>query len=169
MRFLTAVALVMLWVPVDGVAQSTTARRVPEIDEVITRPDGNKYRFKGVTTDGQWRLLPLGLVNEVIEGRDCGGSSRVTCAYRIGNDLDFEIVNVGDPNVFINVWAADGKDGDFFMGTTPDAFGRLDAYPCIVIKPGSSNPTYKMIIDIAYVSPRTGDVYEREFDCKTDG
>ena len=132
MRFVSAVALaaVMLWVPVDGVAQ---------------------------------------LVNEVIEGRDCGGSSRVTCAYKIGNDLDFEIVNVGDPNVFINVWAADGKDGDFFMGTTPDALGRLDAYPCIVIKPGASNPTYRMIIDIAYVSPRTGYVYDTEFDCKTDG
>jgi hypothetical protein len=160
---LLALALIAV-VPVDGVAQG-----LPEIGEIVTYGDGKKYRFQSVNADGTWRLRPLGLVNEVIEGRDCGGSSRVTCAYRIGNDLDFEIVNVGDPNVFINVWAADGKDGDFFMGTTPDAFGRLDAYPCIVIKPGSSNPTYKMIIDIAYVSPRTGDVYDSEVDCKTDG
>jgi hypothetical protein len=148
---LLALALIAAAI-VDGAAQLTTAQELPEIGEIVTYGAGTKYRFRGVADDGKWTLRPLRLVNEVIEGRGCGGSSRrVTCTYRIGNDLEFEIVNVGDPKAFINVWAADGKDGDFFMGTTPlhdpgDELG--DEYPCIVIKPGTSNPTYRMIIDI---------------------
>jgi len=56
MRFLTAVALaaVMLWVPVDGVAQLTTAQELPEIGEIVTYPDGTKYRFSGCYR--QWSM-----------------------------------------------------------------------------------------------------------------
>ena len=84
MKFVSAVALaaVMLWVPVDGVAQLTTAQELPEIGEIVTYPDGTKYRFRGVTDNGLWRLSPLDLVNEIIGGRECVRSSRVTCTYR---------------------------------------------------------------------------------------
>ncbi len=117
----------------------------------------------------------LDLVNEVYAGRNCRRSAlmeSLSCQYRVGEDLDFEIANVGDPEAFLNVWSATMTDGDFFIGTTPlhDPGDELiDYYPCIVIKPGTSNPTYMMIVHHVYVSPRTGDVYESQFDCKTDG
>ena len=185
-------ALALAVIPVGVDAQDTLPDQQQfQPGQILTTRDGRRVEFVRYDEEGGAVVRPVGsgdaadgarrdltvsdLVNEVYAGRNCRRSAlmeSLSCQYRVGEDLEFEIANVGDPKAFINVWSAVMRDGDFFIGTTPlhDPGDELiDYYPCIVIKPGNSNPTYRMIIHHVYVSPRTGDVYEREVDCKTDG
>ena len=76
----------------------------------------------GLGLGGLEAQTTLDLVNEIYAARDCRRSAlmgSLSCQYTVGEDLEFEIANVGDPEAFLNVWSATMTDGDFFIGTTP--------------------------------------------------
>ena len=112
------------------------------------------------------------LASEVLAGRTCNESSdRITCTYTVGNDLNFEIVDLGTSYAFINVWKSNGLDGDFFIGTSPLTSIpelRQGMHECLKIKPGTESE-YMMIVHEVYVSHFTGSVYTDLITCQQDG
>ena len=112
------------------------------------------------------------LVRDVYEGKSCPDTpieDGRDCQFRVGEDLHFEIADIGIPEAFINVIKSD-QNGDFYLSTTPiDQEDWRSTKPCIIVKTGAGNPRYRMIIHWAYVSPRTGDVYENQSWCQRDG
>jgi hypothetical protein len=154
MRFLAAVALVMLWVPVDGVAQDTIHQLI-DADE----------------------KMRLELVNEVYQGRDCervslsGVRNILTCTYRVGRDLEFVIENIGTRSPVVRVHKAN-REGDFtltmgFSAPNPNSalFGRSH---CILVATGANHPTYPEFYSV-YVSQWTGEIYSDMGECRDDG
>jgi len=106
----------------------------------------------------------LALVNEVYAGRDCQRQESINqldCTYTVGEDLAFIIAGVGQRDASITVWRTVGYEGDFYA-----SFGLL--HGCVIVKPGSGNPAAQRAFQMAFVSPRTGEVYA-DWETCSDG
>jgi hypothetical protein len=94
------------------------------------------------------------LLKTVLESRTCtvnSFNSRV-CRFRIGNDLDFEITAIGEPDVSVTVLkASDFDNADYYL-----KFGGV--HGCIII--GGPEP-----LDYVFIHPRTAEVYEVYPNC----
>jgi len=93
--------------------------------------------------------------NEVYRGRECQRQESINqldCTYTVGEDLEFDIAGVGQRDASITVLRTVGYEGDFYA-----SFGLL--HGCVIVKPGSGNPAAQRAFQMAFVSPRTGEVY----------
>ena len=93
------------------------------------------------------------LLKTVLESRTCtvnSFNSRV-CRFRIGNDLDFEITAIGEPDVAVTIFKATGfDDADYYM-----KFGGV--HGCIIITGG--------FLELVFIHPRTAEVYDDYPNC----
>jgi hypothetical protein len=93
------------------------------------------------------------LLKTVLESRNCTVNdydSRI-CRFRIGNDLDFEITAIGEPDVAVTIFKANDFDhADYYM-----KFGGV--HGCIIIKKG--------LFEIVFIHPRTAEIYEDYPNC----
>lgn len=119
---------------------------------------------------------PRSTFEAVTAGQLCFTGERgiTNCTYRVGRDLIFAVVGIGDilpgfkdPNTFIDVLKAESS-GDFEI-----SFGLV--HGCIIVKP---NDIAGVVLrqeyqdfGFALVSPRNGRVYHDYDwrDCKADG
>lgn len=87
----------------------------------------------------------------VVAGMSCKQNSAASleCDYRVGRSLHFNIAGVGDKDAGIT-FLASSFEGDYFA-----TVGVL--HGCVIVKPGKArdNP-----LDVAFVSPRNGKVYQ---------
>ena len=78
------------------------------------------------------------------------------CDYHVGRSLHFGIAGVGRQDASIYFYAS-SFEGDFFA-----VFGV--SHGCVVVRPGRS-ATPERITDLAFVSPRNGQVYRNWQEC----
>ena len=107
------------------------------------------------------------VVNAVVAGMTCKqtnqalASPRLDCDYRVGNDLHFQILGVGQPDATVKVLRADSK-GDYYLSV-----GGL--HTCVVVEEGDK--TYgprtapARFPQFAFVSPKNGKVYSDWSTC----
>jgi hypothetical protein len=99
------------------------------------------------------------VVKAVVAGKHCyigtnvpSGTPRVDCEFRAGKSLHFVIVAVGQADVVVTVFKAD-MDGDYYL-----SLGGL--HKCVTINPGVKSMGLNMGFAHAFVSPRTGKVFD---------
>ncbi len=94
----------------------------------------------------------------VVAGMSCKQSSagHLECDYRVGRSLHFTIAGVGDGDAGI-AFMESSFGGDFYASV-----GLL--HGCVIVWPGkaSKNPNP---LDVAFVSPRDGKVYQDWVTC----
>jgi hypothetical protein len=117
----------------------------------------------------------LALVNEVYQGRDCEREDRsrtfnvLTCTYRVGQDLEFAIEQVGTRNPILRVHKANSQ-GDFWLSIgfdeQPNPNPNLDGLlgRCLRIMAGANNSRYGELFSVS-LSPFSGEVYTGNRDC----
>lgn len=99
----------------------------------------------------------LSTYDQVAKGKACNNgkveAGQWDCDYRVGKSLRFSIAGVGtrDPAI---VFAKSDIEGDYY-----GAFGV--AHGCVIVWPGGvTNEAHpEGMMDIAFVSPRNGNVY----------
>jgi hypothetical protein len=92
-------------------------------------------------------------------GKTCSESqsgNSVDCDFKVGNDLHFSIVGLGQPDVKV-VFFNSSIEGDYFA-----SFSLLEG--CVVVKHGkkglsSPQELRKVMNDVAHISPKDGNVY----------
>jgi hypothetical protein len=105
-------------------------------------------------------LMPLHLafavpgpstVEAVTRGMTCTQNpvGSMECEYRVGRSLHFAVVGVGDSDGAITFYSV-SMAGDYYASVTV-------VHPCVIVKPGEANKA--PLLDLAFVSPRTGKVY----------
>lgn len=94
----------------------------------------------------------------VVGGMNCHQnlSRDMECNYRVGRSLHFGIVSVGQKDASIYFYSA-AMDGDYFA-----VFGL--SHGCVVVKPGLAMPQDQRV-ELAFVSPRNGRVYQTWQTC----
>jgi hypothetical protein len=111
-----------------------------------------------------WAQDSSALVRTVVAGKHCyigtnfpSGTPRVDCEFRVGKSLHFVIVAVGQADVVVKVFKAD-FDGDYYL-----SLGGL--HKCVTINPGEKSVGLNMGFAHAFVSPRTGKVFDDWHAC----
>jgi hypothetical protein len=138
MRFLTAVALVMLWVPVDGVAQGFE----PESRALVTKLyEGRSCRRGSVAYDLQLERLGANAPPAFLEG-----ARKLNCKFVLP-DLDFEILDAG-PGGWFKLNSA--EPGDHYSGL------GLSYNP---VTPGCVRIMDRDTFGQAFVSLRSGEIF----------
>jgi hypothetical protein len=98
----------------------------------------------------------------VLAGKKCEEdvTQHLECDYRIGKDLWIAVAGIGEATGGATFFKSD-FDGDYYA-----SFGLMHA--CVIVHPGkklfSSSPD--SIFDLAFISPRTGKVFESWAECK---
>jgi len=91
---------------------------------------------------------------KTIAGKSC--DQRIDCTYKIGKDLEIEILVIGSPWSAIT-FSKSSINGDYYA-----QFGMQ--HFCVIIKPRN----WELDSNIAFISPRTGKVYKDWVKCKAD-
>ena len=126
---------------------------------------GRTLRLAGVVLFFGDRSLPvIGQPNEstfdvVTRGKSCttnkADRGQLECTYRVGKNLRFSIAGVGTTDAGI-VFEKSDIDGDFY-----GVYGLQ--HGCVAVWPGSASITRRdrprKAIDLAFVSPKNGNVY----------
>lgn len=101
----------------------------------------------------------------VIKGMTCKsqrGTGQLDCEYKVGHDLNFILVGIGEPDAAFTVFKAD-FDGDYYV-TFP--IEKSSTHHCAIVKPGKkSSATVKRALDMAFVSPVSGHVFKTWREC----
>jgi hypothetical protein len=98
----------------------------------------------------------------VLLGKKC--DSEITraqnfyCAYAIGDGFLIHISDIGKPGSTILFTNSNNK-GDFFA-----AFQMRTG--CVVVSPGQANESLRNKLGYAWISPKTGKVYDDARECK---
>jgi len=96
--------------------------------------------------------------DRVVKGKSCSEqpNQQMNCDYKIGNEFWVSIAAVGGRETGINFMKSDfnGK----FYGTVGVAHG------CVIVRTGTSNAAQNPL-DLAFVSPRNGKVYQDWLSC----
>jgi len=102
---------------------------------------------------------PGNVYEAVLAGKKCqeGTSQNLSCRYKVGQSLDFEIGPFGDPYNTITFYRSDYNGGYYAK------FGML--HGCVVITPGVNEKRW--LSDFAFVSPKNGKVYRDWVKCQT--
>ena len=142
---------------------------------IASAPDALEAQLAERAEESEARAK-LALVNEVYQGRDCelaersaGGINWVTCTYRVGQDLEFAIEQVGTRSPILRVHKANSQ-GDFWLSygfdeqpnPNPNLDGRMGR--CIWIMAGANNSRYGELFSVS-LSPFSGEVYTGNRDC----
>jgi hypothetical protein len=92
-----------------------------------------------------------------VSGMKCSQNSMgsLECTYNIGEDLEVNIVGVGDPDAGITIYKSKGIKGDYYP-----TFGLQ--HGCLIIKPGEKSGR---IFDYAFISPEDGKIYKTWQEC----
>jgi hypothetical protein len=85
------------------------------------------------------------------------GERQRECHYAIGRSLRFSVVGVGEPDAAVNVLKSDA-DSDFYL-----SFGIQ--HGCAIVWPTGKAPE-RFQLHLAFVSPRTGRVYDTWQQCR---
>ena len=95
----------------------------------------------------------------VVSGMKCRQNSMgsLECDYRVGRTLHVNIAGVGDKDASI-IFMASSFKGDFYASV-----GVL--HGCVIVKPGETNKD-QGILDVAFISPRSGKVYNDWESCQ---
>lgn len=101
-------------------------------------------------------LLPItawsdGTYDATVAGRNCRDfHQQLSCEYRVGKSLHFEIAGIGDPDTAVTFYKVDW-DGDYYA-----TWGLL--HGCVIVKAGAKarDPSP---VNTAFVSPLNGKVY----------
>ena len=90
--------------------------------------------------------------DQVVSGTKCfkNGVGDLECDYRVGQSLHFGVAGVGKPDASIYFYSA-SFEGDFFA-----VFGL--SHGCVIVRPGRGASEVRQL-DLAFVSPRNGQVY----------
>ncbi len=93
----------------------------------------------------------------VVNGMSCSqiSTGSLECNYKIGKDLVINIAGIGDNDAGVTIFKSNGLDGDYYP-----TFGIL--HGCIIVKPGKKAGR---IFDYAFISPKTGKVYNTWQEC----
>lgn len=94
----------------------------------------------------------------VVSGMNCHQnlSDDLECNYRVGRSLHFGIAGVGEKDASIYFYEA-AMNGDYSA-----LFGL--SHGCVVVKPGLALPENQRL-DLAFVSPKNGRVYQTWETC----
>lgn len=89
----------------------------------------------------------------VLKSKKCeiGRNQQTTCEFRLGNSLHFAIAGVGQSDASI-VFMKSDFEGDYYA-----SFAL--SHQCVIVFP-------KGVLDLAFVSPRTGKVYRTWPECR---
>ena len=110
-------------------------------------------------------LLPIAALadntayEDTLSGKQCKESEnfqQISCNYKIGKDLEFSIDGIGMLDTGIT-FAHSNFNGDYYA-----TFGIR--HGCIIVKHGAQSRS--MLTDFAFVSPKTGKVYQTWEACK---
>lgn len=97
----------------------------------------------------------------VVAGKQCSESrGEISCQYRVGLSLYFEIVAIGVRDAGVTFYKVD-VDGDFYA-----TFGLL--HGCVIVKPGRKLQR-SGVLSLAFVSPANGKVYQTWEECQRRG
>ena len=110
---------------------------------------------------------PRSTIDVVVAGMTCRQSAitagSMNCEYSVGSGLKFSIAGVGQEDAGITVERSTGYDSDYYL-----SFGIL--HGCVIIKPGrlttDAARAAGVLPEMAFVSPRTGKVYESWQECQ---
>jgi hypothetical protein len=93
-----------------------------------------------------------------VSGKSCAEQTnqQTDCEYRVGRNLYFTITGVGQSYVGVTFLKVD-FDGDYFA-----SLGLL--HGCVIVKPGRALPK---VLDMAFVSPKNGNVYKTWQECQS--
>lgn len=99
--------------------------------------------------------------DEVLSGMRCfeNAVGDSECDYQVGDSLHFGVAGVGTPDGSIYFYSA-SFEGDYFAVVGIE-------HGCIVVRPGLSADLDRRI-DLAFVSPRTGNVHRSVDSCAAD-
>lgn len=99
-----------------------------------------------------------GVYEETLAEKSCKEdiTQEISCTYKIGKDLEIEINGIGSPYTGVSFLKSNSQ-GDYY-----GAFGMQ--HLCVTIKSGM----YPIEGGVAFISPRTGKVYEDWVKCKRD-
>lgn len=92
-------------------------------------------------------------------------SQKIECDYKIGKDLHITIAGIGDPDAGITFMKS-SFDGDFY-----GSFGLM--HGCVIIQRGETERVKGKIggpgsfLDLAFISPKNGKVYQTWEECRT--
>ena len=97
-----------------------------------------------------------------LAGKQCSQSlnQHIECAYTIGNDLKFVIGPIGDDHNSVT-FLRSSFSGDYYA-----SFGML--HGCVIVKAGRKTieANKRALGQYAFISPRTGKVYNDWVECK---
>lgn len=110
---------------------------------------------------------PMSTVDVVVAGMSCRQSAMtagaMNCEYVVGKGLKFSIAGVGQEDAGVTVEHAAGYDSDYYL-----TFGLL--HGCVIVKPGrlATDASFgeRVLPRMAFVSPRSGKVYESWQQCQ---
>lgn len=118
------------------------------------------------STEGKWAGAETpSTYDMVLAGMKCQQpeqSQSMNCSYRVGDDLEFDIPGVGDPDAAVTIMRAK-FEGDFYVSV-----GVGGTHHCAIVKPGKRRPAMREGVgwDLAFVSPRNGKVYKTWPECR---
>jgi hypothetical protein len=98
--------------------------------------------------------------DDTLAGKKCKErdyNQSIDCQYRVGEDLEFSIDDIGMSDTGITFIRSKGFEGDYYA-----TFGLM--HGCIIVKHGSHSIFF--CSDFAFVSPKNGRVYKTWEDCK---
>lgn len=92
----------------------------------------------------------------LVKGKSCKeSSSQITdCDYKIGNSFWLKIIGVGENDVGVAFMKSD-YDGAYYA-----KIGKM--HGCVIVQP---NFKYGDVLDVAFVSPKTGKIYKTVEGC----
>jgi hypothetical protein len=91
---------------------------------------------------------------KILKGKVCTenpSTQQIDCEYKINTEFWLSIAGIGLPDTAVTFMKAD------FNGKYYGTFGLL--HGCVVVKPGVSNKD-SLSIDMAFVSPKNGKIYQ---------
>lgn len=100
-----------------------------------------------------------------MSGKSCSenqSGTSVDCDFKVGQDLQFSIIGIGQPDVRI-VFSNSSMEGDYYA-----TFSVLEG--CVVVKHGkkgvpSAQDLLKVMNDVAHISPKDANVYKTWEEC----
>ncbi|MEN6438606.1 MAG: hypothetical protein ABFD97_08485 [Syntrophobacter sp.] len=98
-------------------------------------------------------------------GKSCSenqSGTSVDCDFKVGQDLQFSIVGIGQPDVKV-IFSNSSINGDYYA-----SFSILEG--CVVVKHGkkgvsSPQELRKIMNDVAHISPKDANVYKTWEEC----
>ncbi len=98
----------------------------------------------------------------VVQSASCKQDSngRRICSYKVGKDLEFTILGVGDGDAHISILRSNWE-GDYYARIT------LNKH-CVIVAPGKARAPSARMNDFAFVSPRTGKAHRTREECAGD-